>query len=74
LRFSTSTLAAGTEIVPWLAAAGKLAYSKRCHHWFGDPLKHHPKVRLLFRFWNAALKVPTIRSSYQMEWQDLMRT
>ncbi len=80
MRFSTSTLIAGTEIVPWLAAAGKLAYSpespperdyffqyswvvpgilregtnKRRHYWFGDPLKDHPKVRLLFRFWNAA--------------------
>ncbi len=82
LRFSgsTSTLIAGTEIVPWLVAAGKLAYSpespperdyffqyswvvpgilqestnKRCHHWFGDPLKHHPLVRLLLRLWNAA--------------------
>ena len=27
MRFSTSTLIAGTEIVPWLAAAGELAYS-----------------------------------------------
>ena len=27
MRFSTSTLIAGTEIVPWLAATGELAYS-----------------------------------------------
>ena len=80
MRFSTSTLIAGTEIVPWLAATGELAYSphspperdyffqyswvvpgilregtnKRRHYWFGDPSKDHPKVRLLFRFWNEA--------------------
>ncbi len=28
--------------------------NKRRHYWFGDPLKDHPTVRLLFRFWNAA--------------------
>ena len=27
MRFSTSTLAAGADVVPWLAAAGELAYS-----------------------------------------------
>ena len=27
LRFSTSTLATGSEVVPWLAASGELAYS-----------------------------------------------
>ncbi len=29
LRFSTSTIAAGFEVVPWLAAAGELAYSPK---------------------------------------------
>ena len=80
MRFSTSTLIADDEVVPWLAATGELAYSpqspperdyffqyswviprilregahKRRHYWFGDPSKDHPKVRLLFRFWNEA--------------------
>ena len=80
MRFSTSTLTAGAEVVPWLAAEGELSYSpqspperdyffqyswvipgifregadKRRHYWFGDPLKDHPKVRSLFRFWTEA--------------------
>lgn len=29
LRFSTSTLIAGAEVVPWLAAKGELAYSPK---------------------------------------------
>ena len=89
MRFSTSTLIAGTEIVPWLAATGELAYSpespperdyffqyswvfpgilregtnKRRHYWFGDPSKDHPKVKLLFRFWNEARRYHDVHPS-----------
>jgi hypothetical protein len=38
-------------IVPGILREGA---NKRRHYWFGDPLKGHPTVRLLFRSWNAA--------------------
>lgn len=38
-------------IVPGILREGA---NKRRHYWFGDTMKDHPKVRLLFRFWNPA--------------------